>query len=355
MTVRPQISDPQKAGPASLIGSGLLARLLLLGALCPPAMLAQAGATLASVGYQGPRPAVVAPGQVITLFVTGATIILPRANLYEDAVITADRLPLPTSLGGFSAAISQSPPFSSGPVLLPIFSVAQSDNCPEAQTSDCMVTALTVQMPAGLQWPRTLAPGPTTAITILQNGVPGDAFSLVVYPVNPHIITTCSPPYLQVTPDYSTCPGIVTHADGTYVSPTSPAQPGETVVLYAFGLGPTIPAVAEGTATPAALIPAAATYSLAFSFQGAAGIPTIGQPVFAGLTPGEAGLYQVNFTVPVPSGVPADCSGPDSSNLYVQLYNAAAIPVGNWAFQAIDATRICVGTAGATAPMALPH
>jgi hypothetical protein len=47
--------------------------------------------------------------------------------------------------------------------------------------------------------------------------------------------------------------------------------------------------------------------------------PTPNPVLFAGLTPGYAGLYQVNFQLPqVPSGVPA-CDGIVSSNLTVTL------------------------------------
>jgi uncharacterized protein (TIGR03437 family) len=42
------------------------------------------------------------------------------------------------------------------------------------------------------------------------------------------------------------CTSIVTHADGTLVSADSPAKSGETVVVYAFGLGQTTPAVKTG-------------------------------------------------------------------------------------------------------------
>src|SRR5207245_8781819 len=39
---------------------------------------------------------------------------------------------------------------------------------------------------------------------------------------------------------------IAQHADFSLVTPESPAQPGETIVLYGIGLGPTNPAAPPG-------------------------------------------------------------------------------------------------------------
>ena len=43
---------------------------------------------------------------------------------------------------------------------------------------------------------------------------------------------------------------MVTHSDGTNVSAANPALAGETVVVYAVGLGPTKPVVSSGDPTP---------------------------------------------------------------------------------------------------------
>src|SRR3954452_12741295 len=43
----------------------------------------------------------------------------------------------------------------------------------------------------------------------------------------------------------------VTHADGTLVTTYSPAEAGETVVIYAYRLGATDPPVPSGAAAPA--------------------------------------------------------------------------------------------------------
>jgi len=96
-----------------------------------------------------------------------------------------------------------------------------------------------------------------------------------------------TPPYVQNGAHI-----VAQRADGTLVSGTSPAKPGEVLVMYAVGLGATNPSVASGAATPAS------PYHLV-TVQ-----PTVtvgSQPStvsFAGLTAFFVGLYQINFQVP---------------------------------------------------------
>jgi uncharacterized protein (TIGR03437 family) len=81
--------------------------------------------------------------------------------------------------------------------------------------------------------------------------------------------------------------------DGSLVSAESPARPGEYLQLYLLGMGVTNPAVASGEASPGAepLGRVAAETSVTIG----------GQPapfVYAGLTPGLVGLFQINVQVP---------------------------------------------------------
>lgn len=105
-----------------------------------------------------------------------------------------------------------------------------------------------------------------------------------------------------------------THANGTYVGATTlfpnastPAQPGETIVLYGTGFGPTTPATPEGQliTTPLSL-----TTPPVVMFGS-----TQAEVTFAGLS--AAGLYQINVVVPAstPNGdtpVVAQVSGQSS-------------------------------------------
>ena len=99
----------------------------------------------------------------------------------------------------------------------------------------------------------------------------------------------------------STAPGLFT-LDGIYgaiehgtdyslVTPQSPAQPGEIVVLYGTGLGPVTPAVAGGVPAPAAVSSTVRIPTVAVGGQAA-------NVEFSGLTPGLIGVYQINVRVP---------------------------------------------------------
>jgi uncharacterized protein (TIGR03437 family) len=88
------------------------------------------------------------------------------------------------------------------------------------------------------------------------------------------------------------------------VDSANPAKAGDVVVVYCTGLGATNPAVRSGEAAPtppAALAKVTTPVSVTVGGQ-----PAVVQ--YAGLTPGYAGLYQVN--VQVPSGITPGSSVP---------------------------------------------
>jgi uncharacterized protein (TIGR03437 family) len=80
--------------------------------------------------------------------------------------------------------------------------------------------------------------------------------------------------------------------DSSLITEASPAKPGEFVVIYLAGMGPTTVPVATGAGAPSD--PLART-------QDAPSVTINSEPVrvlFAGLTPGLAGLYQIDLQVP---------------------------------------------------------
>jgi uncharacterized protein (TIGR03437 family) len=81
------------------------------------------------------------------------------------------------------------------------------------------------------------------------------------------------------------------HANGTLVSTSSPAAPGEEIVLYGTGFGPTNPATSTGQLVTTS---AALANTVQFTIGGVTLAPSSVE--FAGLV--EAGLYQFNVTVP---------------------------------------------------------
>jgi uncharacterized protein (TIGR03437 family) len=108
---------------------------------------------------------------------------------------------------------------------------------------------------------------------------------------------------------------VATFADGSVVTPQSPASPGDTVVLWATGLGATDPNPIYGQ-LPTAAAPLSAGANLAVLLDGVP-VPR-GAIAYAGLAPNFAGLYQINVTLPETTG-----SNPE---IRVQVGNAASVP-----------------------------
>jgi uncharacterized protein (TIGR03437 family) len=97
------------------------------------------------------------------------------------------------------------------------------------------------------------------------------------------------------------------HVDGSLVTPTHPAQPGETIAVFVTGLGDVLPSIADG----APGVAGATTNTITALVSGQAATVA-----YAGLAPTLVALYQVNVTIPT-TGLTAgdnylDLSGPDS-------------------------------------------
>ena len=178
---------------------------------------------IVGMGYLYP-PVAVAPGQVITVFVTG--------NLQ----------------GITSAAVTGNP--------APVLAVRPASGCP-ASTLCSSVTAITIQIPYDIE-PSCDFTNPACLVVeqaqlvITANGIAGAPIELAPVADRIHILTSCdtvlpsgsgSAPYNELS-----CSPMLTHADGSLVTQGSPAQGGEQIVAYAVGLGFTIPAVKTGQA-----------------------------------------------------------------------------------------------------------
>jgi uncharacterized protein (TIGR03437 family) len=87
---------------------------------------------------------------------------------------------------------------------------------------------------------------------------------------------------------------VAQHANYSLVTTASPAVPGEIVVIYATGLGATDPPADPNGLIP--FFPGSATTPVQVLLNGAALDPSLIQ--YAGLTPGSAGVYQVNVQLP---------------------------------------------------------
>src|ERR1039457_6824734 len=322
-------------------------RRMLLVSVCavlmPRAPLFGQGMTLVGSGYGNPTTIRVSPGQITTLFVSGLNTVLTKPQ-------RATSLPLPNSLAGISVTINQSSLKQS--VAVPLLAVEQLNACgiappapppsptstPSSVAPECLLTAITLQIPYELTPLPTVAgdsaKASTTEIVVTANGVASSAFSVLTITDTLHVLNTCDtfPPKGDGSPITVNggCSSVLTHADGTLVTVDAPGKAGEVLVIYAFGLGQTTPAVKTGSATttpapvldPASRLGSGRTLELQYDFRPNAvpsspfniltGVisptPPTGPvillaPVFVGLTPGQVGLYQIN--VQLPSAFPA--------------------------------------------------
>ena len=107
------------------------------------------------------------------------------------------------------------------------------------------------------------------------------------------------------------------HVNFSAVTQSNPAKVGETLQLYLTGLGSVTPVVDDGFAAPGNP-PSTVDADVGVFVDGVPAAVT-----FKGLTPGLAGLYQVNFVVPdgVSSGlVYLAVSTPDAFTTLAKLY-----------------------------------
>jgi len=162
-----------------------------------------------------------------------------------------------------------------------------------------------------------LMPTKLDGVSVLVNGKP--AFVEYVSPAQVNVLapldSTLGPVQVQLTngsaaaaafpvQEQSVAPGFfvfgggpyiaATHADGSYLGPTTlypgattPAKPGEVIVLYANGFGQTSPPVVNGAPTQSGNLPALPIVTIG-------GVQAVVQ--FAGVV--TPGLYQINVVVP---------------------------------------------------------
>jgi uncharacterized protein (TIGR03437 family) len=100
-----------------------------------------------------------------------------------------------------------------------------------------------------------------------------------------------APGLFQLDPEFA----VATRPDGSVITPENPAQPGDVIVLYATGLGPTSPRAEAGQVATTAARVTTPNFRLLLN-----GIDVERERAFyVGLTPGFAGLYQINLNLPM--------------------------------------------------------
>jgi uncharacterized protein (TIGR03437 family) len=216
-------------------------------ALANPSVPAvSAGGVVSSADYAS-APAV---GLLVSIFGTGLA----------DAPVSAG-LPLPPSLGSTSVVLSG----SSTP--LPLLYAAGS--------------VLNVQIPYDA------AVNSTQQLVVQRGNAVSVPVPIAVFTASPSILSTNATGSGQGHVYVIGARGVETLA-----GPNAPATAGNPVVIYCVGLGAVTPSVGAGAvASGSTLSTANALVTVTFGNQ----TVTAG---FAGLTPGLAGLYQVNVNVP---------------------------------------------------------
>ena len=133
-------------------------------------------------------------------------------------------------------------------------------------------------------------------VSVMRNGTVGNKVFVNIMARVPRLISLNGGPYAIIATPQAQLTGI----------PGAPVHIGDTVVIYALGMGPTTPPVASGVASPTNPLS-----KLPPGTQVCIGDGTPFTPpaictgtLYAGLTPGLVGLYQINVTIPknVPKG-----------------------------------------------------
>lgn len=153
--------------------------------------------------------------------------------------------------------------------------------------------------------------------TVTNNGTASNVATVYSGPTSPGIFTI---------PPGGIGNGAIEHANFSVVTAASPAKVGETVLIYLTGMGAVSPTVTAGAAAPTS--PLSQTLLPDVYIDG-----VLATTVFAGLTPGAAGLYQLNVTIPpgVTTGqtVTIEIDTFDSFNDLLSVNVQATIPISN--------------------------
>lgn len=218
----------------------------------PMISLSGSGAFLSPVGVLSaasfaPAGNPVSPGEFVALFGTG----LVASNLTAKA-------PYPTTLNNVTVTVNGTK--------APIYSVT---HLPQYDQINCLI-------PYGTT-------GATATIVVTNGSATSNTVTVPVAATSPGIYS------LDQSGGGS---GAIEHANGSLVNAGSPANPGETVVVYLTGMGAVTPPVADGTASTGNPLNKTVLPIVYVADQQA-------NVMFSGLAPLYPGLYQINVTIPM--------------------------------------------------------
>ncbi len=232
---------------------------------------------------------------VISLSVSGFTVLpwnydAAVAPPKISSVVNAADGTLPIAPGGLISIYGQQ--------MSPVNMATKEIPLPTALGESCLtVNGIPVPMlfvsPAQINGQLPFNVDGSATMTLRTPGGISDNFYLSILPAAPSI-------FRSGTAGPTTGLATVVRADNNeLVTPTNPIHPNDTVVIYATGLGRTSPAVDSGQPAPSDPLPYA-IISPTVTLGG-----TNLNVLYAGLVPGEVGVYQINAVVPggVPQGL----------------------------------------------------
>lgn len=207
---------------------------------------------ISSVNNAADAASPLSPGGLISIF----------GRELSPVSLATREMPLPTALGESCLTVNGLP--------VPILFVSPSQ--------------VNAQMPFNVE-------GNVTLILRTPGGT-SDNFNLTVLPTGPGVFRTGLGPLTEIAT-------VVRASNGQLVTPSNPVHRSDTLTIFLTGLGRTFPAIDAGVPAPSDPPPAAL-------IEPEVRLAGISLPVlYAGLTPGQVGLYQINVQVPhfVPIGM----------------------------------------------------
>jgi uncharacterized protein (TIGR03437 family) len=186
----------------------------------------------------------VAPGELISIY----------GQNMSGASFAASQVPLTTGMGNSCIGVNGSP--------IPLLYVSPGQINAQLPFDATGNATLTIHTPAGVS----------------------NNFLLTVEAAAPSIFATTSGTEMLGL--------VVRNTNGQLVTPTNPIHPKDAITIYLTGMGQTFPAIPAGAAAPSDPL---SRVSLAPSLT-IAGMDLAVS--YAGLAPGQVGVYQINATVP---------------------------------------------------------
>jgi uncharacterized protein (TIGR03437 family) len=212
--------------------------------------------TISSVvnAANGKQP--VAPGGLVSIY----------GSQMSPVNMATSQIPLPTALGDSCLSINGTP--------VPLLFVSSQQINAQLPFNVSGNATLSIHTPGGISDNYLFTVQPA-APSVFQSGAAGPETGLAT---------------------------IVRASNSQLVTATNPIHPGDTLIIFLTGMGQTTPTVPSGMPSPASPL-AVANIAPTVTLGGA----SLGVS-YAGLVPGEVGVYQINATVP--TGVPQGLSIP---------------------------------------------